>query len=80
MRRFSIFLIFFEFLMPVSKCGQNGGHDRSYPGVESCKTFGVSHIKLILLYLEMIFGKNNKQSVRQLQFKFDLVPTESGEI
>ena len=29
MRRFSNFLIFFEFFMPVSKCGQNGGNDRS---------------------------------------------------
>ena len=26
MRRFSNFLIFFEFFMRVSKCGQNGGH------------------------------------------------------
>ena len=29
MRRFSNFLIFFEFFMPVSKCDQNGGLDRS---------------------------------------------------
>ena len=29
MRRFSIFLIFFEFFMPVSKYGENGGNDRS---------------------------------------------------
>ena len=29
MRRFPNFLIFFEFFMPVSKCGQNGGNDRS---------------------------------------------------
>ena len=29
MRRFSNFLILFEFFMPVSKCGQNGGLDRS---------------------------------------------------
>ena len=29
MRRFSNFLIFSEFFMPVSKCGQNGGNDCS---------------------------------------------------
>ena len=29
MWRFSNFLNFFDFFMPVSKCGQNGGHDRS---------------------------------------------------
>ena len=29
MRRFSNFLIFFEFFMPISKCGQNGGNDCS---------------------------------------------------
>ena len=80
MRRFSVFLIFFEFLMPVSKCGQNDGHDRLQLGVESCKTFGVSLIKQILMYLEMIFGKNKEQTMRQLQFKFDPLPTESAEI
>ena len=35
MRRFSYFFNFFEFFMPVSKCGQNGGLDRSYLLVES---------------------------------------------
>ena len=32
------------------------------------------------MYLEMIFGKNKEQTTRQLQFKFDLLPTESVEI
>ena len=45
MWRFSNFLIFFEFFMPVSKCGQNGGLDRSYLVVESWKFFGVSLTK-----------------------------------
>ena len=29
------------------------------------------------MYLEMIFGKNKEQTTRQLQFKFDPLPTES---
>ena len=28
----------------------------------------------------MIFGKNKEQTMRQLQFKFDTLPTESVEI
>ena len=32
------------------------------------------------MYLEMIFGKNKEQTMRQLQFKFDPLPTKSGEI
>ena len=32
------------------------------------------------MYLEMIFGKNKEQTTRQLQFKFDPLPTESTEI
>ena len=66
--------------MPVSKCGQNGGLDRSYLVVESWNFFGVSLIKQILIYLEMIFGKNKEQTMRQLQFKFDPLPTESTGI
>ena len=65
---------FFEFFMPVSKCGQNGGLDRSQLVVESWKTFDVSMIKQILMYLEMIFGKNKEKTMRQLQFKFDPLP------
>ena len=80
MRRFSNFLIFFEFFMPVSKCGQNGGNDRSQLVVESWYFFGVSLIKQILMYLEMIFVKNKEQTTRQLQFKFDPLPAESTEI
>ena len=66
--------------MPVSKCGQNGGNDRSQLVVESWNFFGVSLIKQILMYLEMIYGKNKEQITRQLQFKFDPLPTESAEI
>ena len=73
---FPFFLIFIEFFMPVSKCGQNGGNDRSQLVVESCNFFGVSLIKQILIYLEMIFGKNKEQTTRQLLFKFDPLPTE----
>ena len=32
------------------------------------------------MYLEMIFGKNKQQTMRQLQFKFDPLPAESVEI
>ena len=32
------------------------------------------------MYLEMIFGKNKEQTMRQLQFKFDPLPTESAKI
>ena len=66
--------------MPVSKCGQNGGNDRSQLLVESWIFFGVSLIKQILMYLEMIFEKTKQQTTRQLQFKFDPLPTESAEI
>ena len=69
----------FEFFMPVSKCGQNSGHDRSQLVVESQKTFGVSLIKQILLYLKRIFGKNKQQTIRQLQFKFYPFPVKSAE-
>ena len=32
------------------------------------------------MYLEMIFGKNKEQTIMQLQFKFDPLPTESTAI
>ena len=32
------------------------------------------------MYLEMIFGKNKEQTMRQVQFKFDPLPLESAEI
>ena len=32
------------------------------------------------MYLEMIFGQNKEQTIRQLQFKLDPFPTESTEI
>ena len=44
------------------------------------KTFDVSLIKQILMYLEMIFRKNKEQTTRHLQFKFDPLPTEQTEI
>ena len=59
---------------------QNDGLDRSQLVVESWKTFDVSMIKQTLMYLEMIFGKNKEQNMRQLQFKFDPLPHESAEI
>ena len=77
---FPIFRFFFEFFMPVSKCGQNGGLDRSQLVVESWKTFGVSMIKQILMCLEIIFRKNKEQTIRQLQFKFDPLLIESTGI
>ena len=67
--------------MPISKCGQNSGNDRSQLVVESWNFIGVYLIKQILMYLEMIFGKKNKeQTMRHLQFKFDSLPAESAEI
>ena len=48
--------------MPVSKCGQNDGLDRSQLVVESWRPFDVSPIKQILMYLEMIFGKYKEQT------------------
>ena len=66
--------------MPVSECGQNGGLNHSQLVVESWKTFDVSLIKQILMYLEMIFGKNKKQTMRHVQFKFDPLLVESAEI
>ena len=32
------------------------------------------------MYLEMIFGKNKEQTMRQLQFRFDPLPVESAGI
>ena len=66
--------------MPVSKCGQNGRLDRSQLVVGSWRPFDVSVIKQILMYIEMIFGKNKEQTMRQLQFKFDLFSTKSTAI
>ena len=74
------FFGFFEFFMPVSKCGQNGGLDRSQLVVESWKFFDVSLIKQILMYLEMIYGEIKEQITRQLRFKFDTLPAESAGI
>ena len=75
-----VFQFFFDFFMPVSKCGQNGGLDRSQLVVECWNFFGVFMIKQILMYLEMIFRKNKEQTMRQLQFKFDPLPTKSAGI
>ena len=66
--------------MPISECSQNDGHDRSQLVVKSWNFFGVSLIKQVIMYLEMIFGKNKQQTMRQLQFKFDPLPTKSAAI
>ena len=79
MRRFYIYLIFFEFLRPHSKCGQNGGDDRSLLWVESCKTLSGSLTKCHVLYVKMIFWKNHEKTMRHLQFKFHPDPTKSAD-
>jgi hypothetical protein len=60
---FHFFLILFEFLMPVWKCIQNGGHDLQWLGMESCKTLCGSLIKYQLVYLNMIFLKIYEQTM-----------------
>jgi hypothetical protein len=42
---FLLFFDFFEFLMPTSKCDQNGRRDRSYVGIESLQTLDGSMMK-----------------------------------
>ena len=66
--------------MPISKCRQNDGHDRSYLGVKSCKSTGESLMKWLLLYLKLKFTKNNEKTMKHLWFKIDPVPAESAEI
>ena len=63
---FPFFLILLELFMPISKCRQNDGHDRSYLGVESCKSTGGSIMKWLLLYLKMKCTKNNEKTMKHL--------------
>ena len=63
---FPFFLIFLELFMLISKCRQNDGHDRSYQGVESCKSTGGSLMKWLLLYLKRKFTKNNEKTMKHL--------------
>jgi hypothetical protein len=40
-----VYFILFEFVMPISKCDQNGGHDHSYVGIESRENLDGSLMK-----------------------------------
>ena len=62
-----------------SKHGQNGGRARYYLEVESCKTIIVSLMKPHVVYLKIIFIKNQEQITKHLLFKFGRVPTKSAE-
>ena len=63
---FPFICFFIEFRMPISIYGQNGGHDRSYLGVESWENFVVSMMKWILVNLKLKFSKNHKKTMRHL--------------
>jgi hypothetical protein len=52
--------------MPVSKCGQNGGHDRSLPVVESWIDFGVLYEIDTYVPRNDFWKKNKEQTRRQL--------------
>ena len=78
MRRFSIF--FLNFLCPFQNAVKIAGWTVPSQWLNHGFFFGVSRIKQILMYLEMIFVKNKEQTMRQLLFKFDSLPTESAEI
>ena len=73
-----IYVIFFDLLVLDSKCGQNGGHERLYLCVESCKTFCGSVKKQVVVNLKIIFSKSQEQTIQHLQFKFDPLPAESA--
>ena len=80
MRRFSNFLIFLNFLCPFQNAVKTAGMTVPSQWLNLGIFFGVSLIKQILMYLEMVFEKNKQQTMRQLQFKFDPLPAESAEI
>ena len=63
---FPFFWFFFEFIMADSKHGQNGGRDRSLLEVESWKNISVSLMKSYVVYLKMIFVKNQEQTMKHL--------------
>ena len=77
---FPIFLFVLNFLCPFQNAVKTAGLTVPSQWLNLGIFFGVSLIKQILMYLEMIFGKNKEQTTRQLQFKFDPLPTESAEI
>ena len=76
---FPIFLFFLNFLCPFQNAVKTTGLTVPSQWL-NLGFFGVSLIKQILMYLEMIFGKNKEQTTRQLQFKFDPLPIESAGI
>ena len=56
---------------------------REWPFLASCwilENFWCFSDYIDTYVLEMFFGKNKKQTMRQPQFKFDRLPTESAEI
>ena len=63
---FTFIRFFFEFSMPISKYALLGGHDRSYLGVKSCKTLGVSLIKYILVCVKTIFLENHEETTKHV--------------
>ena len=76
---FPIF-IYFYFLCPFQNAVKTAGMTVPSQWLNLGIFFGVSLIKQILLYLKMMFGKNKQQTMKQLQFKIDPLPTESTEI
>ena len=76
---FPIFDFFLNFLCPFQNAVKTAGMTVPSQWL-NLGFFGVSLIKQILMYLEMIFGKNKEQTTRQLQFKFDPLPVESAGI
>ena len=77
---FPIFLFFLNFLCPFQNAVKTAGMTVPSQWLNLGIFFGVSLIKQVLMYLEMIFGKNKQQTMRQLQFKIDPLPAESAEI
>ena len=69
MQRFYNFLIFFEFLTLVSKCGQNGWRDNYNLGFESYTNFSVSHMKSHALYPKIFFKINIEQTMKHISSK-----------
>ena len=77
---FPIFDFFLNFLCPFQNAVKTAGMTVPSQWLNLGIFFGVSLIKQMLMYLEMIFEKNKEQTMRQLQFKFDPLPTESAGI
>ena len=77
---FPIFRFFLNFLCPFQNAVKTAGLTVPSQWLNLGIFFCVSMIKQILMYLEMIFGKNKEQTMRQLQFKFDPFPPEPTTI